>query len=138
MPSFQIVSHQEQPIPPQAIQTLYASVNWWPERMEEEIASVLQQAPAIGAWDGERLVGFARAISDQRFHAYIDDVVVHPAYQRLGIGQLVLERLLRDLQHIQTITLFCHAELIPFYESSGFQAFPSQKIMHLRRIENNA
>jgi hypothetical protein len=29
--------HQERPIDPQAVRSLYTSVGWWPERTEEQI-----------------------------------------------------------------------------------------------------
>ena len=130
MTSFAIAFHRERPIDARALRVLYNSVDWWPERQEEEIAQVLSNDLAIGAWDKNQLIGFARVVSDQCFHAYIEDVVVHPDYQHKGIGNLLLRALLEKLQHIETITLFCQTELIPFYEQLGFRAFPSQQIMH--------
>lgn len=38
------------------------------------------------ALDGHRLVGAARALSDGEYHATVYDVVVHPEYQRRGVG----------------------------------------------------
>lgn len=95
---------------------------------------MLQGALAVGAWEGEHLVGFARVVSDQRFHAYIDDVAVQPDHQRRGLGRLLLTKLLAGLQEIETVTLFCHLSLVPFYEEQGFRAFPSQVLMHRQRI----
>jgi ribosomal protein S18 acetylase RimI-like enzyme len=94
MPSFDITLHQKRPITPHAVRELYVTVGWWPERQEQEIAYVLDADLAVGAWDGDRLVGFARAVSDGRFHAYIDDVLVYPDYQREGLGSLLLTELL--------------------------------------------
>lgn len=130
MPNIEVFLHQERPIDPQAVRSLYTSVDWWPERTEEQIALVLSHDVAVGAWDAERLVGFARVVSDHCFHAYIEDVMVLPAYQRKGIGNLLMERLLNALPHIETITLFCQSGLVPFYEKAGFRMFSSQKILH--------
>jgi GNAT superfamily N-acetyltransferase len=134
MTGVEIAFHHERPIDPQAVRELYASVNWWPLRTPEEIAQVLQDALAVGAWEGDHLVGFARVVSDQRFHAYIDDVAVQPDHQRRGVGRLLLTKLLDGLQEVETVTLFCHQSLVPFYEEHGFRAFPSQMVMHRRRI----
>jgi len=128
--SFAVAFHQERPIEAWVVRVLYNSVGWWPERQEEEIAQVLSSDLAIGAWEDTRLVGFARVVSDQRFRAFIEDVMVHPDYQHKGIGSLLLRALLEKLQHIETITLFCQPELLPFYEQLGFRAFPSQQVMH--------
>ncbi len=128
--SFEILLYQERAIDPQAVRKLYESVDWWPERQEQEIAEILRQYPTVGVWQGSRLIGFARAVTDHRFRAFIEDVVVHPEYQDRGIGRLLLARLLQELEQIDTITLFCRPELIPFYERQGFQVFPKQVVMH--------
>jgi ribosomal protein S18 acetylase RimI-like enzyme len=137
MSHFNIALYRERPIDPQAVHALYKSVDWWPERGEQELAAVLSSNLAIGAWDGERLIAFARVISDHRFHAYIDDVVVHPDYQRQGIGHQLLVKLLEELQHIETITLFCKSDLVAFYEQLGFRAFSSQMVMHQKGTQRN-
>ena len=112
---------------------LYTNVGWWPMRTTEEIAQVLENALAVGVWKENQLVGFARVVSDQRLHGYIEDVVVHPNYQKRGIGKLLLAELLDRLSHFETVTLFWHRPLLPFYEEYGFQDFPSQAVMHRRR-----
>jgi hypothetical protein len=47
-----------------------------------------------------------------------------------GLGKTFDEKLLSGLQEIETVTLFCHHSLVPFYEEHGFRAFPSQTLMH--------
>jgi ribosomal protein S18 acetylase RimI-like enzyme len=136
MPSFDITLHQERSIHPLAVRELYATVGWWPERQEQELARVLDSDLAIGAWKGDHLVGFARVISDGCFHAYIDDVLIHPDYQREGLGSQLLTELLASLRHIETITLFCQPELVSFYERQGFKAYQSQVVMHHKSNKN--
>jgi GNAT superfamily N-acetyltransferase len=137
-PSFEIEFHRERPINPRAVRDLYSSEGWWPERQEQEIARVLSSDLAVGAWEGNQLVGFARVVSDQHFHAYIEDVVVRPDRQQMGIGSLLLTRLIEALQHIETISLFCQPELLRFYEHQGFRASSSQRVMHRKRsVINN-
>jgi ribosomal protein S18 acetylase RimI-like enzyme len=63
---------------------------------------------AVGAWEDERLIGFARAVSDGVFRAYIEDVVVHENYRRSGIGQKLLSRLMNELSDIETVSLFAN------------------------------
>jgi len=130
MTAITIAFHHERPIDPRAVRELYTHVGWWPQRTPEKIARVLQDALAVGAWDGDQLVGFARAVSDGHFHAYIDDVAVRPDHQRKGLGSLLLTKLLDGLQEVETVTLFCQQSLVPFYEAHGFQAFPSQMVLH--------
>ena len=47
------------------------------------------------AYDGDRLVGAARAISDGEREALIVGVAVLPEYQRRGIGSMVMRSLCR-------------------------------------------
>ncbi|MCB0062213.1 MAG: GNAT family N-acetyltransferase [Caldilineaceae bacterium] len=125
-----IALHEEQPIPAQAVRQLYDAVGWWPERTLAEITDVLNREQAVGAWAAEELVGFARVVSDGHWHAYIEDVMVHPDYRRHGIADRMLQRLLETLSHTDTISLFCHSSLIPLYERHGFALFEKQKILH--------
>jgi GNAT superfamily N-acetyltransferase len=48
----------------------------------------------ISAYDGEKLVGFVRVISDGIYQCYIGDMIVEPDYQRRGIGSQILKLLL--------------------------------------------
>ena len=126
----EIALHSARPIPAQVVRQLYDAVDWWPDRTVEQIGAVLAQHAAVGAWDADRLVGFARALSDGRFHAYVEDVMVHPAYRHRGIADRLLQRLLKALAHVDTISLFCHSSLIPLYERHGFTTFEKQKVLH--------
>ena len=73
----------------------------------------------VSAYDGQRLVGYARAISDGAFNAYVSSVAVLPTYQRQGIGRELLRRLLAGRDHIQFIV---HAAptVHSFYLRCGF------------------
>ena len=133
MQSVQVALNRQRPIDPWAVRELYASAGWWPERQEPEIAEIFQADLAVGAWDGERLVGFARVVSDHRFRAFIEDVVVHSDYRQSGVGSRLVATLVESPDHIETITLFCEPDLVPFYERRGFKARRSQVVLHRRR-----
>ena len=44
----------------------------------------------VHAYDGERLIGFARALSDGVATAYVGSVMVDPDYRRRGVGRALL------------------------------------------------
>jgi predicted GNAT superfamily acetyltransferase len=53
----------------------------------EAMAAMLQHANlTIGAWDGDRLVGLSRSLTDFAYCCYLADLAVHADYQRQGIG----------------------------------------------------
>ena len=46
----------------------------------------------VGAYDGEKLVGLARVMTDFVFTSYLSDLAIDEAYQHQGIGkQLIVE-----------------------------------------------
>lgn len=119
--SVAVALHSERPISPATIRALYDHYDWWPERSESDLARVLELGgPAVGAWKGHQLVGFARAVSDGHFRAYIEDVVVHPEHRITGIATALLGRLLSELDRVDVVSLFCSAEHQAVYARSGF------------------
>jgi GNAT superfamily N-acetyltransferase len=125
--------HVDRPIFAHAVRHLYDLAGWWPQRSLDDIAFVLEQDCAAGAWRCDQLIGFARAVSDGRLRAYIEDVVVHPDHRRQGVGEQLLGCLLKRLNHIETISLFCAPELASWYERQGFRLHRSQHVLHRSR-----
>jgi ribosomal protein S18 acetylase RimI-like enzyme len=103
----EVMSFTERPITATELMRLYSDVGWWEERKEQDIDKMLKQEISVGAWKDNVLIGFARAVSDGRFRAYIEDVVVHKDFQKSGIGIKVVSQLLEELYHIDVISLFC-------------------------------
>jgi ribosomal protein S18 acetylase RimI-like enzyme len=69
----------------------------WPDRSRDvgRLATLVRGSMFVAsAWHGDRLVGFARAISDGVSHAYVTDVAVLEEYRRRGIARELLRRLL--------------------------------------------
>lgn len=46
----------------------------------------------VTAWDGELLVGIARAVSDLSYFTYLADLAVRVSHQRSGIGRELIRR----------------------------------------------
>ncbi|GGB05930.1 N-acetyltransferase [Macrococcus hajekii] len=68
-----------------------------------------------------KIVGFARALSDSHFNAVIYDVVVAPAFQGKGIASQMVELLLNDFQHLSCIHLISTTGNAAFYSKLGFK-----------------
>jgi len=83
----------------------------------------------VFAYDGPKLVGSGRVVTDGWLHAIIYDMMVLPAYQRQGIGREIMRRLLQKCLDAQigTIQLFCAEGKQAFYEKLGFVVRPSDK-----------
>jgi len=110
------------PVSVAALADLREAVGW--NRMEGDLHDPrLHNAFYLCAFDGEQLVGYAAVVSNGVTDAYIQDVMVHPAYQHQGIGTQMMERLLARLEELgmyMVSVVYGEAMLAPFYERFGF------------------
>src|SRR5579862_8167992 len=101
---------------------LFASAGW-SERAADR-ARLRQQVVGamfvVSAWEGDALVGFARAISDGATNAYISTVAVLPEYRGRGIGRELIRRLTSGRDGI-VFVLHARPEVTAFYLKCGFQ-----------------
>lgn len=75
----------------------------------------------VTAWDGPRLVGIARSLSDFAYCTYLSDIAVDAAYQRQGIGRELIQRT-RALSGRATVLLFAAPAAVGYYPRLGFKA----------------
>lgn len=126
-----ILTAAERPIPGTDIRRLYDLEGWWPERTVTDLELVAEQHPSVGAWRDDRLVGFARAVTDGRFHAYAEDVVVDPTERGNGIGRALMDRLAEQVSPVPILSLFCAPDLAPFYEKAGYVRTDQVMLHHM-------
>lgn len=75
----------------------------------------------ITAWDGEKLVGVSRSLTDFCFCCYLSDLAVDCDYQKQGIGKRLVE-LTREAIGDQTMLLLIAApEAMDYYPKIGFE-----------------
>jgi ribosomal protein S18 acetylase RimI-like enzyme len=87
----------------------------------ERMGQMLRQANlVVTAWDGDRLVGIARSLSDFCWCTYLADLAVDVAYQRQGIGRELIERTRREGGRA-TVLLFAAPAAEPYYPRIGFR-----------------
>lgn len=75
----------------------------------------------ITAWDGEKLVGIARALTDFSFCCYLSDLAVDKAYQRQGIGKELVRRVQKAIGEESMLLLLAAPEAREYYPHIGFQ-----------------
>ena len=71
-------------------------------------------AYTVTAWDGERLVGVARAVADGGAFATILNVAVDPEYQGLSVGKRLVRRLDEQIRE-KIVVLNTHPGAVGFY-----------------------
>src|SRR5256886_2378867 len=103
------------------VKDLLLTVGWGPRVADESrLRRMLSNADrTAGAWDGERLVGFARALCDEAFNGYIGTVCVHPDYRGQGVGTELVTQITEDSPEI-TWALRAGGDSPGFWEKQGF------------------
>ena len=125
-----------EPINPEILQVLFQQADWASSRSPLDIQNMLDNSQlTLGVWDDDKLIGFARVITDNIYRAWIEDVIVDKSYHQQGVGSHIVGKLLKRLEHIEEITLHCLAELAPFYEKHGFKA-KTLTSMYIKRRES--
>ena len=82
--------------------------------------SAIEGTPEFAAaWDGDRLVGTARSLSDGALQALIATVVVHPRYQGLGVGERMMHALIDDRDGVR-FALAAAPGMDAWYRKLGF------------------
>ena len=111
-----------EPISPEQLIKLFKQTDWANARDPLEIQQMLDRSHfTLGVWDEDHLIGFSRVITDDRYRALIDDVVVDSAYRGQGIASEMLDKMLKRMQHIEIVMLDCAPDLEGFYGRFGFK-----------------
>jgi GNAT superfamily N-acetyltransferase len=97
----------------------------WPREYDaSRTEAALQRTINIGAWDGGRLVGSVRVLSDGYFFSMVAEVMVDPEYRRQGIGRELLRHAL-DVAPGGTLYLGAQPGQERFIEAAGFRRGPT-------------
>ncbi len=75
---------------------------------------------SLVAVDGDRVVGFARALGDGCFNGYLSMLVVDASYRKQGVGRALLKRLLGDNIDMTWVLRAARPGVQGFYEKLGF------------------
>lgn len=81
------------------------------------------------AMDGEKIVGIARAISDCHYACYLSDLAVDVAYQNMGIGEGLIEKVKEQLEEGCKIILLSAPDAVEYYPKVGFTGHPSAWVL---------
>lgn len=101
------------------------------------IADMLRHASlVVSAWDGERMVGFARTLTDFSYVGYLSDLAVGEEYQRQGIGRRLIETTRSRMGPRSFLVLLAAPAASEYYPGIGFSPHPSAWILrHDERLQ---
>jgi GNAT superfamily N-acetyltransferase len=90
-------------------------------RDRQRLASAIRDATdVVSAWDGDRLVAFARSVHDGVMNGYVSMVYVHPRWHGRGVGTQLMARLLDGRDEVRFV-LHNAPGTESFYAAAGFE-----------------
>ncbi len=106
------------------LQCLFAKTAFWAQErnIDDLQIAIANSNPVVTVWNGDRLIGFARATSDGVYRAAIWDVVVDPDYQGVGLGRKLVQTVLSHplVSRVERVYLTTTHQQ-SFYERIGFE-----------------
>jgi GNAT superfamily N-acetyltransferase len=110
---------------------------WARGRSKDGLSRMLAHSDFVfSAWDGPRLVAFARVLTDQVYRATLWDVVVDAPYQGRGVGEGLLAHVLAHpvLSRVEKFWLNTRDKQ-KFYERFGFVSSPQGMVLERPRVD---
>ena len=119
----------------ESVVELYKDAGWWEDGWQADVipAMVKNSFRFAALFDGDRLVGMGRAISDGVSDAYIQDIVVKSELRGSGWGSRIVSLLVDELHAagVDWIGLIGAPGTQRFYEKLGFSVMPDHIPMKL-------
>jgi ribosomal protein S18 acetylase RimI-like enzyme len=75
----------------------------------------------VTAWDGDKLVGVSRTITDWVWSSYLADLAVSPDYKKTGIGKKLIDLTREKLGEQAMILLLSVPTAMEYYPKVGFE-----------------
>ncbi|HET9240385.1 MAG TPA: GNAT family N-acetyltransferase [Oligoflexus sp.] len=122
------------PVPFDQLSEMYSIVGW--NRDGSRTAPALQKmlektSHYATAFEGSRLIGFGRVISDDIFLFQLTDVMVRPEFRKRGIGLQILKQLLDALPpNANTIRMIDGFISSSVWEKLGYHTVPAERVMY--------
>lgn len=73
----------------------------------------------VSAWQGDKLVGIARSVTDFHFCCYLSDLAVSETIQASGIGKELIRRTFLELKSGCTLNLLAAPQAVDYYPRIG-------------------
>ncbi|HAX71528.1 MAG TPA: GNAT family N-acetyltransferase [Anaerolineales bacterium] len=93
-----------------------------PLESAERVQRMLDNANlTVTAWDGDKLVGVARASTDFAFYCYLSDLAVDETYQHSGIGKMLITLTRIVAGDEASLILLSAPTAMEYYPKVGFE-----------------
>ena len=113
-----------------AVHDYLANESYWAKgRPRDVVERLVREAQrAVGLYDGDRQVGFARAFSDGVSLVYLADVYVLPEYRGRGLGLELVREMVENGPYADIRWILHTRDMHRLYAKVGFDT-PSERVM---------
>ncbi len=113
--------------------SLYQANGWSAAEKPELMEALRGSHSIVSAWDGERLVGLANALSDGCLVVYYPHLLVLPEYQQRGIGRELMRLLMAGYEGFHQHIVVADGGATEFYRRCGFNRAGQTQSMWIYR-----
>jgi len=126
---------ENQPLEPGEIARLFEAAGISrPTKDIPRIAQMFANANiVISAWDGARLIGVSRALTDYSYCCYLSDLAVDVAYQKHGIGRELIRRTQSIIGEQVSLVLMSAPGAMAYYPKVGFALADNAYVIRRKR-----
>lgn len=121
MSTKEIVYRETQVLPAGEVVALYRANGWSSAERPELRDALAGSHSVVSAWDGERLVGLANALSDGHLVVYYPHLLVLLEYQGRGIGTRLMRLLMDRYAGFHQQVIVADGGAVEFYRKCGFE-----------------
>lgn len=121
-----VYNDEKKNLPIAQLHELFIAVGWsdsgeLPDDMKAGFMQPwLHSTLVISAWDGDKLVGAVRVLSDTIFRSVIYDLLVLPEFQNKGIGTELVRRCIEHFPNSEWLVETTQ-DISGYYEKIGFK-----------------
>ena len=135
MIEFRIINDPDK-IKSEEVLRLLKMTYWANNRTIEQIEESMASSFCYGLFlaEEERLVGFARVISDLATTYYLCDVIIDPEYQNQGLGKALVSHIISLPQYRKLRGILLTKDAHGLYEKFGFETVKDRAMVKVPEI----
>ena len=135
MIEFRIINDPDK-IKSEEVLRLLKMTYWANNRTMEQIEESMASSFCYGLFlaEEERLVGFARVISDLATTYYLCDVIIDPEYQHQGLGKALVSHIVSLPQYRKLRGILLTKDAHGLYEKFGFETVKDRAMVKAPEI----
>ena len=121
-----VYNDEKKNLPLEQLHKIFIAVGWsdggeMPDEMRAGFMQPwLNSTLVVSAWDGDKLVGAVRVLSDTIFRSIIYDLLVLPEFQNKGIGTELVRRCIEHFPNSEWLVETMQ-DISGYYEKIGFK-----------------